>query len=138
MAKKVVATLKTGTGKQFTKCIKMVKSDKTGAYIFKEGIIANDQVKDFSPRRNKCNALGETNVFGSQGRKESSAGRIRKTIKEIRFRLIQRASSTDALCIFTAPQPGRTAPIIEEPFVPSFLFQLLHRDKMGINSLCTR
>ena len=65
MAKKVVATLKTGTGKQFTKCIKMVKSDKTGAYIFKEGII-------------------------------------------------------------------------EEPFVPSFLFQLLHRDKMGINSLCTR
>ena len=41
MAKKVVATLKTGTGKQFTKCIKMVKSDKTGAYIF------NDQVKDF-------------------------------------------------------------------------------------------
>ena len=39
MAKKVVATLKTGTGKNFTKCIKMVKSDKTGAYMFKEGII---------------------------------------------------------------------------------------------------
>ena len=38
MAKKVVATLKTGTGKQFTKCIKMVKSEKTGAYMFKEGI----------------------------------------------------------------------------------------------------
>ena len=37
MAKKVVATLKTGTGKNFTKCIKMVKSDKTGAYMFKEG-----------------------------------------------------------------------------------------------------
>ena len=34
MAKKVVATLKTGTGKQFTKCIKMVKSEKTGAYMF--------------------------------------------------------------------------------------------------------
>ncbi len=29
MAKKVVATLKTGTGKQFTKCIKMVKSFTT-------------------------------------------------------------------------------------------------------------
>ncbi len=39
MAKKVVATLKTGTGKHFTKCIKMVKSDKTGAYMFKEGVI---------------------------------------------------------------------------------------------------
>jgi hypothetical protein len=70
--------------------------------------------------------------------KNHPPGRIRKTIKEIRFRLIQRASVEDALCIFTAPQPGRTAPIIEEPFVPSFLFQLLHRDKMGINSLCTR
>ena len=42
MAKKVVATLKTGTGKQFTKCIKMVKSEKTGSYMFKEGVIAND------------------------------------------------------------------------------------------------
>ena len=51
MAKKVVATLKTGTGKQFTKCIKMVKSDKTGAYIFKEGIIANDQKRMFSDRK---------------------------------------------------------------------------------------
>ena len=40
MAKKVVATLKTGTGKQFTKCIKMVKSEKTGSYMFKEGVIA--------------------------------------------------------------------------------------------------
>ena len=44
MAKKVVATLKTGTGKNFTKCIKMVKSDKTGAYMFKEGIIPNDRM----------------------------------------------------------------------------------------------
>ena len=47
MAKKVVATLKTDTGKQFTKCIKMVKSEKTGSYMFKEGVIANDQVKAF-------------------------------------------------------------------------------------------
>ncbi len=47
MAKKVVATLKTGSGKNFTKCIKMVKSEKTGANIFKEGVISNDQVKDF-------------------------------------------------------------------------------------------
>ncbi|HJA98884.1 MAG TPA: DUF4295 domain-containing protein [Candidatus Alistipes avicola] len=47
MAKKVVATLKTGIGKQFTKCIKMVKSEKTGAYTFKESIVPNDLVKDF-------------------------------------------------------------------------------------------
>ena len=53
MAKKVVATLKTGAGKQFTKCIKMVKSDKTGAYMFKEGVIHNDQVKDFFAEEKK-------------------------------------------------------------------------------------
>lgn len=47
MAKKVVATLKTGTGKSFTKCIKMVKSEKSGAYIFKEEIVHNDHTKDF-------------------------------------------------------------------------------------------
>ena len=47
MAKKVVATLKTGTGKQFTKCIKMVKSEKTGSYMFNDGIIPNDHVKEF-------------------------------------------------------------------------------------------
>ena len=47
MAKKVVATLKTGTGKQINKCIKMVKSEKTGAYMFMESIVPNDQIKDF-------------------------------------------------------------------------------------------
>ena len=47
MAKKVVETLKTGTGKAFTKCIKMVKSDKTGAYAFKTEVVPNEQVKDF-------------------------------------------------------------------------------------------
>ena len=47
MAKKVVATLKTGKGKNFTKCIKMIKSEKNGAYCFKEEIVHNDRVKDF-------------------------------------------------------------------------------------------
>ncbi len=47
MAKKVVATLKTGTGKAFTKCIKMTKSDKSGAYTFKSEIVPNDDIKDF-------------------------------------------------------------------------------------------
>ncbi len=51
MAKKVVATLKTGTGKQYTKCIKMVKSEKTGAYTFKSDIVLNDQIKDFFDKK---------------------------------------------------------------------------------------
>jgi hypothetical protein len=47
MAKKVIATLKTGKGRSFSRCIKMVKSPKTGAYIFREEIIHNDHLKDF-------------------------------------------------------------------------------------------
>lgn len=46
MAKKVVATLKSGSGKSFTKVIKMVKSPKTGAYSFKEEVVHNEHVKD--------------------------------------------------------------------------------------------
>lgn len=33
--------------KNFTKVIKAVRSDKTGAYSFKEGIVHKDKVKDF-------------------------------------------------------------------------------------------
>ncbi|HZJ73274.1 MAG TPA: DUF4295 domain-containing protein [Perlabentimonas sp.] len=47
MAKKAVATLQKGEGRTNTKCIKMVKSPKTGAYTFREEMIPNEQVKDF-------------------------------------------------------------------------------------------
>ena len=47
MAKKVVATLKSGKGKDFTKVIKMIKSPKSGYYTFKEEIVHNDHIKDF-------------------------------------------------------------------------------------------
>ena len=36
MAKKAVATFKKGDGRTYSKVIKMVKSPKTGAYIFQE------------------------------------------------------------------------------------------------------
>ena len=40
MAKKTVATLQTGKeGRSYTKVIKMVKSPKTGAYIFDEQMV---------------------------------------------------------------------------------------------------
>lgn len=51
MAKKVVATLKTGSGKDTTKCIKMVRSDKSGAYSFKSEILPNEQVKNFFDKK---------------------------------------------------------------------------------------
>jgi hypothetical protein len=47
MAKKVVASLQKGGGKEHTKVIKMVKSPKSGAYSFKEEIVHNDKVKEW-------------------------------------------------------------------------------------------
>ena len=48
MAKKVVASMKQkGVGKGMAKVIKMVKSEKTGAYTFVEDIVAVENVKDF-------------------------------------------------------------------------------------------
>ncbi|MFW5831697.1 MAG: DUF4295 domain-containing protein [Prolixibacteraceae bacterium] len=47
MAKKTVATLQKGAGKGYSKVIRMVKSDKTGSYAFKEEVIPNDDVKEY-------------------------------------------------------------------------------------------
>jgi len=47
MAKKVVPTLKSGKGKEFSKVIKMIKSPITGAYTFKQEVVHNDHIKDF-------------------------------------------------------------------------------------------
>jgi len=47
MAKKAVASFKKSEGRSYSKVIKMVKSPKTGAYIFKEEMIPNEAVKDY-------------------------------------------------------------------------------------------
>ena len=46
MAKKSVASLQTGS-KRLTKAIKMVKSPKSGAYMFVESIISPEKVNEF-------------------------------------------------------------------------------------------
>ena len=51
MAKKVVATLKKGDGKSFAKVIRAVKSEKTGAYTFKEEIVSSDLVKEILAKK---------------------------------------------------------------------------------------
>ena len=51
MAKKAVASLQKGAGKGHAKVIKMVKSEKTGAYSFKEMVVHNDHVKDFFEKK---------------------------------------------------------------------------------------
>jgi hypothetical protein len=52
MAKKVVATLKkAGAGKGVAKVIKMVKSEKSGAYTFQEEIVASEEIKNFLAKK---------------------------------------------------------------------------------------
>ncbi|MCE1197885.1 MAG: DUF4295 domain-containing protein [Marinilabiliales bacterium] len=51
MAKKVVASLQKGAGKAYSKVIKMVKSEKTGAYTFVEEIVPNEQVKEYFAKK---------------------------------------------------------------------------------------
>jgi len=51
MAKKVVATLKTKGGKNYAKVIRAIKSEKTGAYSFKEEIVSTDHVKDLLAKK---------------------------------------------------------------------------------------
>ena len=48
MAKKVVASLQGGAGsKKMTKVVKMVKSPKTGAYVFEEKVMKADDVDGY-------------------------------------------------------------------------------------------
>jgi len=48
MAKKAVASMQNKSeGRAFAKVIKMVKSPKTGAYMFQENIVPNDKIQDF-------------------------------------------------------------------------------------------
>ena len=46
MAKKSIASLQSGS-KRLTKAIKMVKSEKSGAYTFVESIMSPDKVSDW-------------------------------------------------------------------------------------------
>jgi hypothetical protein len=47
MAKKTIAGLRKQGAKDFTKVIKMLKSDKTGAYSFREEVLPKDSVNAF-------------------------------------------------------------------------------------------
>ena len=47
MAKKAVTSFNKADGRTYSKVIKMVKSPKTGAYIFQQEIVPNEAVKEF-------------------------------------------------------------------------------------------
>lgn len=46
MAKKTVASLQKGEGRNYAKVIKVVKSEKSGGYSFKEEMVLKDQLKE--------------------------------------------------------------------------------------------
>lgn len=50
MAKKAISKLSTGTGRSFTKCIKVEKSE-TGAYTFKTEMVHNELVGDYFKKK---------------------------------------------------------------------------------------
>ena len=50
MAKKTVGSIQTGS-KRLTKAIKMVKSEKSGAYIFVESIMDPSKVNEFFSKK---------------------------------------------------------------------------------------
>ena len=50
MSNKSVASLQTGS-KRLTKAIKMVKSPKTGAYMFVESVMSPELVSDFLAKK---------------------------------------------------------------------------------------
>lgn len=49
MAKKVVASLQKGAGRTFTKCIKMVKSERGFQYV--QDMVHNDDIKEFFAKK---------------------------------------------------------------------------------------
>lgn len=53
MAKKAVATFSGDKSqlRNMVKCIRMVKSEKTGAYIFNEDMVQVDKVKDYFTKK---------------------------------------------------------------------------------------
>lgn len=53
MAKKAVATFggTRGSGKNNVKCIRMVRSDRSGSYAFQEEMVPVDHVKEFFSKK---------------------------------------------------------------------------------------
>ena len=59
MAKKVVASLRNKSGVKYAKLIRSVKSEKTGAYVYKEEIIIEDHVKDILAGKSQQDIINE-------------------------------------------------------------------------------
>ena len=59
MAKKVVASLRDKSGVKYAKLIRSVKSEKTGAYVYKEEIVIENHVKDILAGKTQQEVIDE-------------------------------------------------------------------------------
>jgi hypothetical protein len=51
MAKKVVATLRKAGSKNTVKCIRMVRSERSGSYAFQEEMVPTEEAKNFFSKK---------------------------------------------------------------------------------------
>ena len=65
MAKKVVASLKNKSGIKYAKLVRSVKSDKTGAYKFKEEIVIEKYVNEILAGKSPQQVIDELREKGS-------------------------------------------------------------------------
>ena len=71
MAKKVVASLKNKSGVKYAKLVKSVKSDKTGAYKFKEEIVIEKYVNEILAGKSQQQVIDELRAKEKEKEKEA-------------------------------------------------------------------
>ena len=73
MAKKVVASLKNKSGVKYAKLVRSVKSDKTGAYKFKEEIVIEKYVNEILAGKSPQQVIDELRAKEKEKEKEKEA-----------------------------------------------------------------
>ena len=71
MAKKVVASLKNKSGVKYAKLVRSVKSDKTGAYKFKEEIVIEKYVNEILAGKSPQQVIDELRAKEKEKEKEA-------------------------------------------------------------------
>ena len=74
MAKKVVASLRNKSGIKYAKLIRSVKSEKTGAYSYKEEIVIEDHIKDILAGKSQQEIINE--LREKEKEKEAEAAKL--------------------------------------------------------------
>ena len=76
MAKKVVASLKNKSGVKYAKLVRSVKSDKTGAYKFKEEIVIEKYVNEILAGKSPQQVIDELRAKEKAKEKEKEAAKV--------------------------------------------------------------